>query len=193
MKIEQEGWTVIPGYPKYEINFRGDIRRMWNSTKPTIRIPIIKRGTFVIQLTGPTGKKKEERVHKLMQRTFMKPPADGEVLYHKNGNKQDNWINNLAYIERSKLGEMTGGSSGRKAVVKLNVDGEVVDFYKSAREAARNNFMSNQTIVERCNGKVKSQLAPDGFIYRWDDDAEYEETSVAVGEKRKRGRPRKYG
>ena len=29
--------------------------------------------------------------------------------------------------------------------------------------------MSYQTIIDRCNGKVKSAFAPDGFAYAWED------------------------
>lgn len=29
--------------------------------------------------------------------------------------------------------------------------------------------MSYQTIASRCNGKVKSAFAPDGYAYAWED------------------------
>ena len=37
------------------------------------------------------------------------------------------------------------------------------------REAARENFMSYQTVMDRCNGKVKGPFAPDGYAYAWED------------------------
>ncbi|WP_431090832.1 hypothetical protein [Paenibacillus sp. 8b26] len=178
-KLEHGQYKGIPGYPNYEINHRGDVRRLWKSSKPTPLIPTLKKGIYVVRLTGPDGSRKEERIHKLMQRTFLSPPAQGQVVYHKNGNRLDNWINNLGYISRKELGKKTGGGS-RKAVMKLSCEKEVVEIYRSARCAARENFMSYQTIIDRCNGKVKSELAPDGFIYRWDDE-----------EAERRGRPRK--
>ena len=36
------------------------------------------------------------------------------------------------------------------------------------REAARRNYMSYQTVIDRCNGKVKKSVAPDGYDYIWD-------------------------
>ena len=30
--------------------------------------------------------------------------------------------------------------------------------------------MSYQAVIDRCNGKVKSAFAPDGFAYAWEDD-----------------------
>ncbi|MEF9840254.1 MAG: hypothetical protein RR791_04805, partial [Lachnospiraceae bacterium] len=52
---------------------------------------------------------------------------------------------------------------------KIDGTGEVVEFYTSAREAGRKNYMNNQTITDRCNGRCKSAFAPDGFAYAWED------------------------
>lgn len=61
-------------------------------------------------------------------------------------------------------------------VAKINQDGEIVAFYKSAREAARQNYMSYQTILDRINGKVKGIYAPDGYAYCKYSDKEITET-----------------
>lgn len=37
------------------------------------------------------------------------------------------------------------------------------------REAAKANHMSYQTVLDRCNGKVKNPYALDGFTYRFED------------------------
>jgi len=173
MDAERNGYRTIPDYPDYEINHRGDIRRLWRTTKPTNLKPSIKKKQYIIRLLSPEGQRKEERIHKLMQRTFFPPPKLGQVFYHKNGNRLDNWINNLAYICRYELGKATGAKSKRKPVAKLDRNGELIETYASAREAARENFMSYQTIIDRCNGKVKVKFAPDGSQYVWDDDYEY--------------------
>ena len=51
------------------------------------------------------------------------------------------------------------------SVVKISPEGEIVDFYRSVREAGRKNHMSYQTILDRIGGKVKSLYAPDGYVY----------------------------
>lgn len=74
-----------------------------------------------------------------------------------------------ANSQQKKLGALTGHKSRRKAVVKFDWrTQEAVDVYRSARQAAKENYMSYQTIIDRCNGKIKSPIAPDGFIYQWD-------------------------
>ena len=53
--------------------------------------------------------------------------------------------------------------------MKIDGTGEIVEVYSSAREAAKQNFMSYQTVIDRCNGKCKSAFAPDGYAYAWED------------------------
>lgn len=115
-----------------------------------------------------TGKRKEERVHKLVGETFLRKPKPNEVLRRINGIKTDVFVGNLEWVDKYKLGELTGPHSRRKPVVKVNADGEEIEFYSSAREAARRNFMSYQTVMDYCNKKNKRKVAPDGYTYKWD-------------------------
>lgn len=163
----------IPGYNGiYEIDTFGNIKKTRGNKAGKMK-PTVKKGHFTIRLQTPSGVRKEERVHKLVQFTFLGSTPKGKVLYHKNGDKQDNCVNNLGFIDRKNLGKMTGHKSKQKAVIKLDECGEVVQVYRSAREAGRDNFMSYQTIMDRCNGKVKSKFAPDGYQYIWDEDYNY--------------------
>lgn len=165
----------IPGYDGiYEIDTFGNIEKVKGSKCGTMK-PSIKNGSLVIQLTDASGKRKWHKVYKLVQLTFLGPAPPGKVVYRKNGDKLDVCVNNLAFISRQDLGRMTGAKSGRKAVLKLDEDDEIVEVYSSARKAGRENYMSYQTVMDRCNGKVKSKLAPDGYRYIWDNDYDYEE------------------
>lgn len=165
-------WTPIPGfYGVYEIDYHGHVRRTRGKGKHTIT-PITKRGVAVVRLVL-NGHRNEYRVSSLMAKTFLAPPTKpGMVLYHPNGVKKDNVVGNLEWITKKELGKRTGADSRRKPVLKLNQQGEPVKCYSSARAAARDNFMSYQTVIDRCNGKCKSRLAPDGFQYEWDGEAD---------------------
>lgn len=165
-------WKDIEGYEgKYQVSYEGKIRRIYKSGKVRELTPYLKQHHRKILFIGLTknGKKKEFPVHSLVAQAFLGEPKKGEVTYHKNGLIRDNWASNLGYIDRKKLGKMTGSQSKRKGVVKINSNGEMVDFYPSARQAAKKNFMSYQTIIDRCNRKVKSPFAPDGHAYAWED------------------------
>ena len=168
-------WKDIPGYDgKYQINREGNVRRVYQSGKTRTMTPYHRKmkgsQRLVVKLTM-NGKAKEEILLKLMAMTFLGAPPQGYVPYHKNGCQLDNCIHNIAYISRKELGKLTGAHSKRKSVAKINADGEIIDVYPSAREAARKNYMSHQTVMDRCNGKCISTFAPDGFAYAWEDEA----------------------
>ena len=137
---------------------------------------------LVVKLTRD-GKAKEEIVISVMARTFLGPRPEGHVPYHKNGIQSDNYINNIAYISKKDLGKLTGKNSRRKPVAKINKNGEIIEFYSSAREAARKNYMSYQTVIDRCNGKCKSAFAPDGYAYAWEDERVSMRNAIAKIEK----------
>ena len=168
-RIDPEGWYDIPGYGgRYQINYYGNIRRVLKNGRYKDLHPFIKKsnGRRCVKLNS-----KEAVVLKLMQRTFIGELPEGIVAYHKNGMLADDCLGNIGTATRESLGKMTGTwNECELAVAKINSDGEIVAFYKSAREAGRMNYMSYQTILDRVNGKVKSLYAPDGYVYVADRD-----------------------
>lgn len=168
-----ESWTDIPGYGgKYQVDKEGNVRHVYASGMTRALSPYHRKMSgsqrLVVKLTRD-GKPKGEVLMQLVALTFLGLPPKGHVPYHKNGCQSDNYLNNIAYISKRELGLLTGASSRRRPVAKLDADGEIVEVYSSAREAARRNHMSYQTVMDRCNGKVKGAFAPDGYAYAWDD------------------------
>lgn len=164
-------WKPINRYPGYEVSYDGEIRKVCGDGTYKIMKPYIQndgRKTLFVRLTRE-GKRDICSVHSIVAEEFLGDKTKDEVIYHKNGLIQDNSVPNLGYITRSKLGKMTGPTGKRKAVVKINKNGEIVDVYSSAREAGRRNFMSYQTVIDRCDRKVKSPFAPDGYAYAWEN------------------------
>lgn len=168
-----ETWRDIPEYGgKYQADREGNIRRVFPSGKTRMMSQYYKKMSgsqrLVVKLTKDK-KPKEETVLNVIARTFLGPAPEGCVPYHKNGCQTENHLNNIAYITRKELGKLTGSASGRRPVVKIDQNGEIVDVYSSAREAARHNYLSRQCVTDRCNGKWKSAFAPDGYAYAWED------------------------
>lgn len=169
----KESWRDIPGYDgKYQVDMNGVVRRIYKSVKTRQMTPYHKKMSgsqrLVVKLTKD-GKPKEEILMQLVARAFLGLPPPGYVPHHKNGCQSDNYIQNIEYISRRELGKKTGKNSRRQPVVKIDETGEIVEVYSSAREAAKQNFMSYQTVIDRCNGKCKSAFAPDGYAYAWED------------------------
>lgn len=174
-------WRDIPGFNgKYQANRDGDIRRRFSSGKVRDMTPFkrsgpkkekILRDRLYVKLSLD-GKSKDVPVLKIMADTWKGKPPDGCVPYHINHIVVDNRADNIGFISRKELGRLTGGRTRRrKAVFKVDQDGNEVEVYRSAREAARNNNMSYQTVLDRCNGKVKNEYALDGYTYRFEDSA----------------------
>lgn len=169
-------WKPIPGYSgKYEASFLGQIRRTYKTKPPRILSQYEKGGErqgsrkLFVKLTksGETGK--EMNVAQMVYMTHIGAIPNGFVVVHKNGSFADNCANNLILMSQIELGRKYGIRSKKKSVIKMSEDGEVVEIYYSAREAARKNYMSYQTVIDRCNGVVKKSVAPDGFDYAWED------------------------
>lgn len=122
-----------------------------------------------VKLTDASGKSKDVSVLGLMVDVWFGGCPAGKVPYHKNGDLTDNDIRNIGFTSRPELGKLTGAKSARRPVRKVDESGEAVAFYPSAREAARQNHMSYQAVLDRCNGKVKKPFALDGHTYQFDD------------------------
>jgi len=166
-------WKDIEGFDgKYQASYAGQFRRLYKNGKSRVLQTYTKASTkkrLVISL-WKDGKKKEYLAHRVVAETFLVAGKPGQVVYHKNQIVTDNWASNLEYIYREELGKKTGQKSRSKSVVKIDARGEIADFYPSARKAAVANFMSAQTIADRCNGIVKSAFASDGYAYAWEDE-----------------------
>ena len=163
-----ETWKIIPGFDgTYEISYLAEIRRISGKGKRTIT-PVIKNGIKIVRLVVD-GVRKEYRLHIMVALAFWGPRPKGKVAYHKNSDRLDNIAYNIGYISKSELGKKTGALSRKRAVIKLDEHENIIDVYRSAREAGRENFLSYQTVIDRCNGKCKSKLAPDGMIYQWEE------------------------
>ena len=175
-------WKAIPGFDgMYEINAQGEVRT-WRYRKerrmkaPRLLVPFMRhrgigpesRKRFV-KLTDADGNTTERTVLSLMVETWCGGKRPGMVAYHKNGDLNDNALHNIGFATRQKLGKMTGAKANRKPVVKIDPTGEVVAIYPSARAAARANHMSYQTVIDRCNGKIKKPFALDGHNYQYEE------------------------
>ena len=177
-----ERWKDIPGFAgRYQASSEGRIRRVWGkSGKTTVLQPYTKhsrRGAanskaLRVHLTLPDGRRIERTVLKLVAETFLRVPT-GKLPVHRNGIHTDNYVGNIVFMTPAESGRKYGSLSTRRPVAKVGPDGETIEVYTSARAAAKDNFVSYQTVMDRCNNKVKNEFALDGCSYRWDDDGRY--------------------
>lgn len=161
----------VPGYGgKYFIDIHGNVYRRYEKSGSFRQLtPYLHHDDLVVKLTDNAGKSKAPQVHRMVAAAFLPHIPPGMVVCHKNVDRRDPALHNLEVISKQDLGRRTGHKSRRRAVAKFDWrTQDIVEVYRSARQAAKENFMSYQTIIDRCNGKVKGPIAPDGFIYQWD-------------------------
>ncbi len=169
-------WRDIPGYKgKYRVNRTGEVQRVFQSglvrdMTPYRKQSRILRNRLFVKLTID-GKSKEVAMLKIMAEAWHDNKDKSLVPYHKNGIVTDNHADNIGFITRSELGKMTGHRTDkRKSVVKVSESGEEVEIYRSAREAAKRNNMSYQTVLDRCHNKIKNPYALDGYTYQFENE-----------------------
>lgn len=172
MKHMQE-WMQVPGFSgQYQVSFLGEVRRVCKNGKTRMLTPYKKQKTsgrssaFYVKLSDNCHGKDIAVAH-LVAAVWLGGIPEGMVTYHKNGDTKDNRAANIVFINRHELGKLTGALSGRMPVAKINKFGQVLELYPSARQAAKKNHMSYQTILDRCHKRVKSEFALDGFSYRF--------------------------
>lgn len=177
--MSADSWRPIRGYgAMYEISDMGDVRSWrWRGARrassPHLLQPFVRKQgrkgrALFVKLTDADGKSIDAKVLSLMVDTWMGGKRPGQVPYHKSGDLKDNWVGNIGFTSRKELGRKTGAAYGRVPVAKVTPEGEVVAVYPSARAAAKANHMSYQTVLDRCNGKVKKPFALDGHTYQFE-------------------------
>ena len=140
-----ERWRDIPGFDGvYQASTEGRIRRYWpKSGRYTMLTPYAKkmrktanRKALRVKMKSPDGRWVERPLLKLVAETFIGIP-EGMVAIHRNGDREDNAVNNIAIMPQRDVGVTFGVRACRRPVIKIGPDGEVLEAYKSAREAGR--------------------------------------------------------
>jgi hypothetical protein len=103
--------------------------------------------------------RKNELVHRLVAMCFLENLNNKEIVNHKDGNKQNNHVNNLEWCTRSENAIHFYKGSGAKLCKKieqLDIDKNIIKVFDSLAEAAKYiNISRNYNITMRIkNGKL---------------------------------------
>lgn len=154
-------------YKNYLISSCGRIR---HSIKNNLLRPALTCGYYKVRLSND-GLVEDYLIHKLVWMLFSETNDmlnDETVIDHIDGNKLNNNINNLRKISKSEntlaaLYEQKTNASA-KQVVQYSLNGEYLNTYPSAAEAARQLNLDSSTITKVCRGKNKTH---GGFIFKY--------------------------
>lgn len=183
---EKEIWKDIVGFEGlYEVSNMGRVkslkRTVWNSGKgcyKTVAERILKpgknsNGYLQVQLYKD-GKKKMDRIHRLVATAFCENPHGFKEVNHIDEDKTNNCADNLEFCNRSynntyngranKVGKKLRGrkqseeaiKKKSKPVIAINKRIGLILEFPSAREASRQTGISHGNIIQCCQGKYKS-------------------------------------
>lgn len=120
--IAIEQWKPVLGWEGiYEVSDMGRVRRVaprGNNQKREasgglLKLGVIKDG-YLNVILREGGREQNRKVHRLVLESFVGP---SELLCnHKNGNKQDNWLENLEWVTRSQNSRHAFDVLGHKVV-----------------------------------------------------------------------------
>lgn len=166
-----EQWREIKGTDgNYEISNLGRVRSWRNVKRGRRKEPFLMKthikngspGKTGLELVVDLANRKSVLVRHLMRDTWMEGKKPGYVVTHKNGDIHNVELSNLRYTTRQKL--CVKYRNRRKPVVKLDSEGEPVEWYSSCNEAAKKNFVVPSTMSYR----ISKGIISDGFRYEYD-------------------------
>ena len=133
-----EEWVTVEGFPSYEVNRLGQVRRKAQLLSPGS----IPSGHLTVALCRGKGKPKSMYVHRLIALAFMENPDDKPLVNHKNGNPKDNRLENLEWVTYSENIKHGYTHNGRRApgeirIMAIDSEGEVVASFRSFVDAAK--------------------------------------------------------
>lgn len=156
-----ETWKPIEFDPRYEVSnlgrFRKKNKKGYRYVKPFRKY---NRSIYVVKING-----KEFMCSRLVANAFIRPLKPEERVYHKNGMQFDNFYRNLEILDKVECGERTGFIARSRNVVLVD-KGEIKKSWRSARKAAKDLFISKQTVCEYCHNRTKKKM----FNLMWGDD-----------------------
>ena len=166
-------WKPINGYFwPYRINEMGDVERQIDDDEWVSIHPFITwnkhRGRLFVRRKSADGKWLNVVVKNLMIDAFFGGRKPGDMYAHRNGMISDCSVYNLVKTNLKKVGQTTGGGN-RRAIEKVDKNGQVVALYSSVTEAAEKNFISRKAIWLRCKKRLKDPYMLDGCTYRYEE------------------------
>lgn len=157
-------YKSIKGYEGYyEVNELGKIRSVDRIVKfQDGRImkfngrelkPSMDKGGYAIVILNKNGIRKMMKVHRLVAETFLKNPDNLTEVHHKNHDRTDNRVENLAWVT---IYEQRDDHWRAARGTKLRVVGHGIDkIFISSMEVERELGIANSYVSQTAKGKFK--------------------------------------
>ena len=151
------GWQVS-SYGRY----RSRVQERW-----VYRVPSRGVGSTSSMIAiGFNGNRCMFRAQEWVVKLFIGEIPEGHIIYHKDGNKYRNLVDNLGFIRRKELMQRQATSTRFKPVMQIDeVTKEIIAEYRTMTAAAKANFTCEVTIRQA----IKENRSAIGFIWKWEE------------------------
>lgn len=163
-------WKMIDGYKwPYRINEDARIQKYSDDGWVDIRPSLYRgRSRAVVKMRLPDGTQKEVPVVWLMADAFMGGRRPGYAIVHKDGAKLNSCLWNLEFRSMSGAATMSC-KNRRRPVLKIDREGNIVEIYKSLREASEKEYVNKNSVMARCFNRVQNPYDLTGYTYQYED------------------------
>jgi hypothetical protein len=159
----KEDWVAIEGYPNYAVSNYG---RVLNIQRDTILKPRPNDEGYLRVSLSLGGVVRDQYVHRLVAAAFFTGYDPREQVFHYNGDKEENTVNNIRMKKRSRfeggLAMRTRKQTGKRVEVV-----ETGDVYRTARDCARYIGGDYGSVYACLRGDRRSHM---GYTFRYYDE-----------------------
>jgi len=165
--FDEEVWRPVVGYEdRYKISSHG---RVWSNIK-NIVMSIIHNEHCYIGLSKDKNKK-HRPISRLVAEAFLGPIGDNLEVYHINGDKLNNRLNNLEITTHRKNTQRMHNNGlieqFKRPVLQYDKMMNFIQRFESIREAGNILGIREKNIQEVCSGRQKTA---DGFIWKYEEE-----------------------
>ena len=153
-----ETFVKIEGFEKYEVSNLGKVR---NIKSGRILKPSLHKNGYSRHFLCENNKRKHLYLHRIIATAFIDNPGEKPQVNHIDENKTNNDLSNLEWCT-VKENNIHGTRTKRVAeklsqkVIQLDLNDNILNVFKSMRQAERETGIDATSISACCNGKRKS-------------------------------------